>query len=214
MKTHHLTLTLLLFWNLSFARTWTNTEGKTIEATFIELDGDNVKLRLDKNYTHVNYPLSGLIKTDRAYINQLVKEQEEQRQQETLANRKAKWHDNYDEALAEAQELNFPLLMLFTGSDWCYYCIELEKNVFSKPDFKEFANQNLVLLKLDFPRAGVKSSLKKHHLEHKEHFEVSGYPTTFYLNTKGKQIARWGGYGGDSVNTYLTKVQKKILPKL
>ena len=214
MKTLHLFFTLLLCLNLSSARTWTNTEGKTIEATFVELKGEQVKLRLDKNYNHVNYPLKNLIKADRAYIKQIAQEQEEKLKQDTLENRKAKWHDNYDEALAEAKELDFPLLVLFTGSDWCYYCIELEKNVFSKPGFKSFADKNLVLLKLDFPRAGVKSSLKKHHMELKEHYEISGYPTTFYLNQKGKQVARWGGYGGDTVQEYVKKVKNKILAKL
>ena len=65
---------------------------------------------------------------------------------------KAGWLTSYEKAQREAEAGNKLLLMDFTGSDWCGWCIMLDKEVFSKPEFKEYASKNLVLLELDFPR--------------------------------------------------------------
>jgi len=65
---------------------------------------------------------------------------------------KSGWLTNLDEAKKEAQAKNRLLLMDFTGSDWCGWGIMLDKEVFSKSEFKEYASKNLVLLELDFPK--------------------------------------------------------------
>ena len=43
-------------------------------------------------------------------------------------------------------------MLFFTGSDWCGWCIRLQKEVFFKPEFKKWANKNVVLVELDFPK--------------------------------------------------------------
>ena len=65
---------------------------------------------------------------------------------------KAGWLTSYEQAQKEAQSKKKLLLMDFTGSDWCGWCIMLDKEVFSKKEFQEYASKNLVLLELDFPR--------------------------------------------------------------
>src|SRR5439155_1331927 len=64
------------------------------------------------------------------------------------------WLNDYKKAQQETKAGNKLLLLDFTGSDWCGYCIQLDKEVFSQPDFKEYASKNLILLELDFPRPG------------------------------------------------------------
>src|SRR5712671_809845 len=74
----------------------------------------------------------------------------------------AGWDDDYAKALAQAKAEKKLLLMDFTGSDWCGWCIKLDKEVFSKPEFKEYAKKSLVLVEVDFPRAKEQSeTLKK-----------------------------------------------------
>src|SRR6516164_11252706 len=64
----------------------------------------------------------------------------------------ALWLTNYQQALAQAAKEKKNVLIDFTGSDWCPPCIQMEKEVLSQREFIAFAKNNLVLLKLDFPR--------------------------------------------------------------
>ena len=62
------------------------------------------------------------------------------------------WNTDIKKATTLAIESNKPILMFFTGSDWCGWCIRLQKAVFLKPEFKKWANKNVILVELDFPR--------------------------------------------------------------
>ena len=64
------------------------------------------------------------------------------------------WLDDYHKAQEEAKTNHKLLLLNFTGSDWCGWCIRLDQDVFSQSDFKDYASKNLVVLELDFPRPG------------------------------------------------------------
>jgi len=65
---------------------------------------------------------------------------------------KAGWVTDYQQAQDEAKANNKLVLLDFTGSDWCGWCILLDREVFSKPQFKEYASKNLVLVEVDFPK--------------------------------------------------------------
>ena len=62
------------------------------------------------------------------------------------------WEASYDGALLLAQETDRPLVLVFAGSDWCAPCIKLEKEIWQSEDFKEYASENYVLYRADFPR--------------------------------------------------------------
>lgn len=62
------------------------------------------------------------------------------------------WGTDYPAALTQAASSKKPILLEFTGSDWCPPCMKLTKDVFEQPAFEDFAKENLVLVKLDFPR--------------------------------------------------------------
>ena len=71
-----------------------------------------------------------------------------------------------------------PLFFFFTGSDWCGWCIKLQKEVFFKPEFEKWAQDNLTLVELDFPkRKKLDASLQKQNDELRNMFAVRGYPT-------------------------------------
>ena len=101
------------------------------------------------------------------------------------------WITNYKEALKIAKEKKIPILVDFSGSDWCGWCVKLDKEVFQKNEFKEYAKKNFVLLLLDFPRAGNQSAeLKKQNKELAQKFQVQGFPTILVLDSTGKKIAQ------------------------
>src|SRR5881628_3741355 len=72
------------------------------------------------------------------------------------------WLTDLPKAQAKAKEEKKLVMLDFTGSDWCGWCIKLHKEVFSKPEFAEYAKDNLVLVEVDFPRAKTQTEeLKK-----------------------------------------------------
>ena len=105
------------------------------------------------------------------------------------------WQTDYSAALEQAGKENKMVLLDFTGSDWCGWCIKLKKDTFSKPEFQKFAEGSLVLVELDFPRKKEQSAeLKKQNQELAEKFGIEGFPTLVLLDPQGKEAARNVGY--------------------
>ncbi len=103
------------------------------------------------------------------------------------------WDDNYDKALAQAKTEKKMVLLDFTGSDWCGWCIKLDKEVFSKPEFKSYAKENLVLVEVDFPNAKRQTKkLKEQNEKLKQEHGIKGYPTIIVLNSEGKKVGQLG----------------------
>ena len=62
------------------------------------------------------------------------------------------WHTDMSKATDISIKENKPMFLFFTGSDWCGWCIRLQKEVFKTPEFIKWAKDNVVLVELDFPR--------------------------------------------------------------
>jgi protein disulfide-isomerase len=95
------------------------------------------------------------------------------------------WYTDILQANEISQKTNKPLFAFFTGSDWCGWCKKLQKDVFSKPEFVAWADKNVVLLELDFPRRKVLDpKLAQQNASLQRTFQVQGYPTIwiFFLN--------------------------------
>jgi protein disulfide-isomerase len=69
------------------------------------------------------------------------------------AAQQAHWYSDYKEAAAKAKADGKNILMDFTGSDWCPWCIRMDKEVLTTPDFAAYADKNLVLMLVDFPQS-------------------------------------------------------------
>jgi thioredoxin-related protein len=119
-----------------------------------------------------------------------------------------KWYTDLDEAKAVAAKENKPLLVDFTGSDWCGYCIKLHAEVFDKPEFAEFA-KGYVLVELDFPNKKPQPAEEKaKNKATQAKFGVSGFPTVLLLDAKtGEAYGRQSGYGpGSGPKAYIEKL--------
>ena len=94
------------------------------------------------------------------------------------------WYTNVNEAHVVAQESGKPIFAFFTGSDWCGWCKKLQRDVFDKEAFIDWAKDNVTLLELDFPR---RKQLPQEQVEHnrslQQAFGVRGYPTIWIFRT-------------------------------
>ena len=123
------------------------------------------------------------------------------------------WLTNYDQALNKAKSEHKQLVMDFTGSDWCGWCMKLDKEVFSLPEFKDYADKNLVLLKLDFPRHKTLSDEeKKQNAQLAEKFHIEGYPTIVVLNSDGNKAGELG-YVEGGAKAWLAELAKQAPKK-
>jgi peroxiredoxin len=103
------------------------------------------------------------------------------------------WMTDFAQAKKEAAKRKVPILVNFSGSDWCGWCIRLDKEVFSQPEFKAYAKKNLVLFVADFPqRKPQAAAIKRQNRRLAERFGVQGFPTVLLVDASGKVLARTG----------------------
>jgi protein disulfide-isomerase len=109
----------------------------------------------------------------------------------SLSAASAEWLTDYPGALARARESGKPILIDFTGSDWCPYCIELKKNALSTAEFNSYADQKLVLLEVDFPRRKqLTAQQQKANQTLAVRFRIEGFPTLVLVNSQGSILGR------------------------
>jgi len=117
------------------------------------------------------------------------------------------WLTDVPAALARAKADNKTVLLDFTGSDWCGWCIKFKKEALDTPEFQEFAAKNLVLVELDFPRKKPQSAdLKEANKALGQKYNITGYPTFVFLNKDGKEIGRQEGYEPGGAKAFIDKI--------
>jgi len=88
------------------------------------------------------------------------------------------------------------VVVLLTGTDWCPYCVELERNVIQTSEWQSFASSEVVFESYEYPATGrPKSGVRGEMLER---FDIEGFPTIVVLDANGKVLGEEAGYGGDS----------------
>lgn len=103
------------------------------------------------------------------------------------------WGRDFDAALQESRRTGRPVLADFTGSDWCGWCQRLSAEVFQTSEFRDWADENVVLLELDFPRAGNQDPAeKRRNAELAERYGVRGFPTIVFLDAEGEKLGELG----------------------
>ncbi len=122
------------------------------------------------------------------------------------------WMTDYDAAVARAAKETKDLLVDFSGSDWCGWCIKLDDEVFGREAFVSAATNHFVLVMLDFPRkpenkAKISEALAKRNDELKTEFGIRGFPSVLLIGADGKPYARTG-YQPGGVESYLKHLEK------
>jgi thioredoxin-related protein len=124
------------------------------------------------------------------------------------ANAGADWLTDYKKAQDEAKANNKLVLVNFTGSDWCGWCIKLDREVFSTPQFKDYASKNLVLMEADFPRGKPQpAGVRRQNEELAMRYQVIGFPTIVVLNGEGKVVGELG-YTPGGPSAFIAELEK------
>ena len=119
------------------------------------------------------------------------------------------WLTDLPKAQAQAKSENKIVLIDFTGSDWCGWCIKFDKEVLDTPEFQDYAAKNVVLVKLDFPRKLVQADdLKKANAALQAQYDIHGFPTLLVLDKDGKEIGRQVGYSKGGPQAFIAKLEK------
>ena len=105
----------------------------------------------------------------------------------------ANWLTDLSLAQAKAKEEGKPILMDFTGSDWCGWCIKLKKEVFSKHAFIHYSNEHLILMTVDFPKTKKQEeSLKEQNNMLLDTYSVNSFPTIILVDAEGEVLGETG----------------------
>jgi protein disulfide-isomerase len=120
------------------------------------------------------------------------------------------WMTDFPAAVAKAKAEGKPLLLDFTGSDWCPACMELHRRVLSQKAFADYAGQNLILVLVDFPeRKPLPKAQEEANESLSKAFEVEGFPTLIVLDSDGKKIlGKMVGYDGSTPKQFVAKIEK------
>jgi thioredoxin-related protein len=117
------------------------------------------------------------------------------------------WHTDLAKAQAQAKAGNKRVLINFTGSDWCGFCIKLQREVFTTAEFQDYAKKNLVLVEADFPRKKtLPAELKAANDKLKQQYKVTGFPTLVVLRGDGSKLGEMVGYGGGGPKAVIAKL--------
>ncbi|MBE8725282.1 thioredoxin family protein [Flavobacterium hungaricum] len=138
----------------------------------------------------------------------------------TVKAQELKWYTDVREAITVSNKEQKPMLMFFTGSDWCGWCIRLQNEVLKTDEFKKWAASNVILVELDYPRAVAQSpEIKNQNNELQQAFGIQGFPTVFFTSAESKdgKINFKGlgktGYVAGGPTAWLTVAEGIVHPK-
>ena len=116
-------------------------------------------------------------------------------------NNNLSWETDLGVAIKKAKDENKTVLVNFTGSDWCKWCMKLNDEVFSQSEFEKYADANLILVKVDFPRSLPQSNeTKMYNNSLAQRYGVEGFPTIILLNKEGKMLVKTGYQPGGAAS--------------
>lgn len=122
---------------------------------------------------------------------------------------KIAWQTDVPKAEAQAKTENKLVLLDFTGSDWCGWCIKLDHETFSKSEWADYAKKNLVSVEVDFPRAKEQSaSLKSANEALQKKYNVEGFPTIVVLKPDGTVVWKHEGYLAGGPKAMIAEIEK------
>lgn len=113
--------------------------------------------------------------------------------QESHSYNHINWLTNYDEAVSLSKSNSKPIVLFFTGSDWCGWCSKLEKEALDTPEFAQIAGTRFVFVKLDFPlNTTLPPHLAVQNKDLQKKYNVKGFPALIILDHQQNQIGSTG----------------------
>ena len=119
----------------------------------------------------------------------------------------AHWLSDYNKAVDQAKADNKDILLDFTGSDWCPWCIRMDKEVLDTKEFKDYADKNLVLMLVDFPQTKqLSQKVQDQNADLQKKFDAEGFPTFILVDKEGKILGQQVGYLEGGPSAFIAKL--------
>lgn len=120
------------------------------------------------------------------------------------------WGEDFASAKETAEKSGKLILLAFSGSDWCGWCVKMEKEIYSDSKFIKQAKKKFVLVMVDNPRdKSILSPLaQKQNPSLVSEYQIRGYPSTVIVRPSGEEVKRFGGYRRDGVDAFLNALDK------
>jgi protein disulfide-isomerase len=130
------------------------------------------------------------------------------------------WVTDFAKAKEMAQKSQKPIFIYFTGSDWCSWCMKMDKEILKTPAFIRQAAPEFIFMKVDFPTYTVlDEATVKQNEELKNQYNIRGFPTIVILDPHGDMVTQlhYENVGGDAYAKNLLKIwdeykTKKMTP--
>ncbi len=123
---------------------------------------------------------------------------------------KAEWLTDFKIAKASATKSGKPVFALFTGSDWCGWCVALHNEVLKTKEFNEYASKELVLFEADFPRGKkISRKIREQNQNLAQEYGIQSFPTVLILDANGKRLSQTGYQAGGGAK-YVEHIKKLI----
>ena len=118
------------------------------------------------------------------------------------------WTEDYKKACLDAKTGGKLVLLAFSGSDWCGWCVKMDRDIYSQKKFVSKAKHKFVLVMIDNPKnKSILSKLaKSQNRELCETFKVCGFPTSIVVRPDGTEVTRFVGYKGEGVQAFLKEL--------
>ncbi|WP_213357451.1 disulfide reductase DsbH [Chlamydiifrater phoenicopteri] len=118
--------------------------------------------------------------------------------------------ESLKEATEASQRDRKPICLFFTGSDWCIWCIRMEKQIMSTPEFANFSRKHLHMVLVDFPQSTpLDESTKQQNRLLKQKYNVNGFPELVFIDSEGKVLSRQG-YEQGGARPYISKLKREL----
>lgn len=119
------------------------------------------------------------------------------------------WTTRFEEAASLAKKTQRPLLLFFTGSDWCGWCTKLEKEILENREFVGSTADKFVFVKLDYPmKKKLDAETTRQNEELQKRFAIRSFPTVVLLDPDQQPIGVTGyrSGGGKQYAAHLIKM--------
>jgi thiol-disulfide isomerase/thioredoxin len=119
------------------------------------------------------------------------------------------WSTDFSGTLARARADSKVVLLDFTGSDWCPWCIKFDREVLQTDQFATYARNKLELMLVDFPHSKPQDdALKEANQALAKQYHVSGFPTFVLVNDAGNELGRQVGYAEGGPGVFIAELEK------
>jgi thioredoxin-related protein len=119
----------------------------------------------------------------------------------------------YTEIFEEAHQESKPILMIFSGSDWCKPCIKLKKEILLTPSFNN-VSKDFIYLYLDFPykkKNRLSKEKTKRNEQLAERYNPSGqFPFVVVVESSGEELGIISLEMNMKTETFIEQLQKTL----